>query len=90
MKTFLNEPIHPETKGIVYLCKYDYENSTIKVKRSMQFANGFHALNAYANIPNPESQMASGKDKESFEKKLSELHEKLNDPEWVKDLAGYL
>ena len=90
MKTFLNNPILKTTHGILYLCYYDYETLTIQVKSEIQFESAFEALQAYANIPNPESQMASGKDKESLEKELTALHKKLNDPTWVAELADYL
>lgn len=90
MKTFLGTEILESTLGILYLCKYDYTDKTIEVHGMLQFNNAFTALNAYANIPNPESQMASGKDRESFEKDLQELHAKLRDPEWVVELAEYL
>lgn len=90
LKTWLGEEILEEIRAVLYLCEYDYKTKTIKVVREMLFVSGFDALQAYANIPNPESQMASGKDQESFEKELVQLHAKLNNPEWVKELAGYL
>lgn len=90
MKTFLGKDIKEDTLGILYLCRYNYDLLTIEVGRELQFNNGFDALNAYANIPNPESQMASGKDRDSFLKDLKELHSKLEDEEWVKQLADYI
>ena len=90
MKTFLGTEISESTLGILYLCKYNYIDKTIRVAGELQFNNAFTALNAYANIPNPESQMASGNDKESFEQDLKELHANLNDSEWVKELNEYL
>lgn len=89
-KTFLGEDIHPDTLGIVYLCKYDFNAPSIKVTRELQFKTPFEALEAYANIPNPESQMASGKTQEEMLKQLDSLHKNLNDPEWVAKLAEYL
>ena len=90
MKTFLGAEIPKATRGLVYLCNYDHRTKTMKVVRTLLFANGSNALNAYANIPNPESQLAMGNDRESFEKDLNELHTNLRDPEWVKELAEYL
>ena len=90
MKTFLNEDIAETTLAILYLCQYNYEDKTILVCRAIQFDNEFDALQAYANIPNPESQMASGNNKESFERELWKLHQQLEHPEWVKELANYL
>jgi len=90
MKTFLGTEIHETTLGVLYLCEYNHKDKTIKVHSGLQFNNPSTALNAYANIPNPESQLAMGHDKETFEKNLNELHANLNDPEWVKELAEYL
>ena len=90
MKTFLGTEIPPEIRGILYLCHYDHKVNTITVGREMLFTRAFDALEAYANIRNPESQMAGGGTKEEFEKDLESLHTNLNDPEWVKELADYL
>ena len=87
MKTFTGNPIPEDTLGILYLCEYDRGNQTIKVRGEVTFPSAFDALQAYCNIPNPESQMASGGTKEEFEKDLIILHGKLNDPEWVRELS---
>ena len=90
MRTFLNNPIHSSAIAILYLCEYNHTTKTIKVVKEMQFKNQFEALDAYSNIPNPESQLAAGKDKPSFEYELALLHSRLNNPEWVKDLSNYI
>jgi len=90
MKTFLGTEINPRTRGILYICKYNFLNKTIQVRNEVQFESAFDALEAYANIPNPESQMASGKDKESFERELTQLHNDLNNPKWVESLIEVL
>jgi hypothetical protein len=63
---------------------------TITVMGEIQFESTFECLETYANTPNPASQMASGKDRESFEKELQQLHDNLNDPKWVRELAEVL
>lgn len=90
MNTFLNQEIKADTLGILYLCEYSYSPPNIKVVREIQFTSPFEALEAYANIPNPESQMASGKSQEALFRELESLHRNLNDSEWVKNLANYL
>jgi len=90
MKTFLNNPIKESTRGILYLCKYCYKSQTIFVVRDIQFDNAGDALNAYANIPNPESQVVMGKTELEFLDNLTTLHDNLNNPEWVKGLTDYL
>ena len=90
MKTWLGHEIPENILGILYICNYHSKDNTLEVVHEIGFLSAFDALEAYANIANPESQMASGKDKESFEKDLQKLHDHLNDPEWVKELSGYL
>ena len=90
MKTFLGQPILPKTRAVLYLCDYNYVERTMKVCIEIQFEKPFEALQAYANVPNPESQMASGKDKAAFEKELIALHANLNDPIWVAEYSEYL
>lgn len=90
MKTFLNQPIKPNTLGILYLCEYTHEPPSIKVVREIQFKSPFEALEAYSNIPNPESQMVSGNTQTKLFKELTSLHNNLNNPEWVKGLVDYL
>ena len=90
MKTFLGKELPIETRGVLYLCHYDYVLPKLTVVAEVGFLSAFEALEAYANIPNPESQMASGRTQEEFEMELSKLHANMNDPEWVKELADYL
>ena len=90
MKTFLGQPILPKTRAVLYLCDYNCVERTMKVCIEIQFEKPFEALQAYANVPNPESQMASGKDKAAFEKELIALHANLNDPIWVAEYSEYL
>ena len=90
MKSFTGNELDQSTRGLLYICNYNYVNNTIEVQMTAEFQTPFEALNAYANIPNPESQMASGSTKEEFEQDLQQLHARLSDPEWVKELADYL
>ncbi len=90
MKTFLNEEIKPDTLGVLYLCKYTYDPPSIKVVVAAQFSSAFDALESYANIPNPESQLATGRTQAELFKELESLHNNLNSPEWVAELANYL
>ena len=90
MKTFLGKNISPLTKGILYICLYDHTTKTINVIREIEFRVGYQALEAFANTPNPESQLAYGKTQDSFERELRQLHANLNNPQWVKDLSNYL
>lgn len=88
--TYLGYPIHKKTRGIVYLCDYDHQNKTIKVIGELMFNHPTSALEAYANIPNPESQMAYGWTFEEFIEDLNKLHMNMNDPIWLKELGDRL
>jgi len=90
MKTFLGNEIQENTLGILYLCEYNYKDNTMKVGTVIEFEESFQALQAYATIRVPESQLAIGQTREKFEHELESLHNKLNDPKWVKRLAEYL
>lgn len=90
MNTFLNEEIETDTLAILYLCEYSYTPPSIKVIREIQFKSPFEALEAYSNIPNPESQMASGKDRDKFFSELEILHKNLTNPKWIEELGNYL
>lgn len=90
MTTFLNQPVNPNTLGILYLCEYTYNPASIKVLREIQFESPSLALEAYSNIPNPESQLALGNTQTELFKELDSLHNNLNNPKWVKELAEYL
>ena len=88
--TFLGRPILDDVRAILYLCDYNHTNNTIRVTSELHYYRPFDALEAYANIPNPESMMASGRTKEEFERELMQLHSNLRDEKWVKELADYL
>lgn len=90
MNTFLNEEIKPDTLGILYLCDYNYTPPSIKVVREIQFKSPFEALEAYARIPNPESQIVSGKTQSELFRELESLHKNLVNPKWVEQLGDYL
>jgi hypothetical protein len=88
MKNLLGVELNQSTVAVLYLCKL--KKDKLEVFRCIEFDDSFNALQAYSNIPNPESQMASGKDKKSFERELEILHERMLNPEWVKELHKYI
>jgi len=90
VKTYLGRDIADDIRGVLYLCTYHYDNGTLEVTDELLFTDSFQALNAYAEIPNPASQLARGNTREEFEKSLKQLHDNLDDPTWVYELANYL
>ncbi len=90
MKTKLGAAIPEKTRGILYLCEYDYDKETIKVVREIICESSFMALELYANIRNPESQLVQGKTYDDLITELVKLHCNLDDPKWVAELKEYL
>ena len=81
-------------KGIIYLCKYTHaqegKEANLEVQNILYFSSPGMALQAYANIPNPESQVAFETKESSFKDELEKLHQKMNNQEWVNQLGNYL
>ena len=90
LKTIKVVDIPITTRGILYLCKYDRHVPSLTVFREILFDSGFDALNAYANILNPESQLATGKTFDELIIELKQLHTNMKDPKWLKELDDYL
>ena len=88
MKTILGTEIPTNIKGVLYLCEFD--GTSLEVKREILFESSFDALECYANIPNPESQLATGKTYDILSYELNCLHRNMKDPEWLKELENYL
>lgn len=90
MKTLLNNDIPEGTKGLVYLCDYDYSTRRLTPLRAVFFENEMDALDFYANTPNPPSQLAMTSEEHTFEEEIEILHEEMCDPEWQEQLADTL
>lgn len=89
--------IPEKVKGIIYLCKYTPEKphnkgrlAKLEVINIMYFTSAGRALQSYAEIPNPESQVAYETKTSSFKEELEKLHQRMNDQEWVNQLGNYL
>lgn len=89
-KTILGTIIPPNTKGIVYLCEFTESELVIQVTHEILCDTQFRALDYYANIPNPESQIVMGKTYEELCTNLEMLHKNMKDKEWLKNLAETL
>ena len=90
LKTILGTDIPVTTRGILYLCDYNYRTCSLKVLREMLFDEAFDALNAYANIPNAESQVAMGGSFDELIREVNALHQKMHDHKWLKQLGDTL
>jgi len=88
LKTFLGKEIPLSTRGILYICKL-YPNR-LEVIHEVFFDSAYEAIQAYANTPNPESHMASGKTFDEMIKELIILHRNLRNPEYAKDFHNFI
>lgn len=84
LQTILGEDIPVTTRGIVYLGILLPDK--LVVKRTLMFDNHSDALNAYSNIPNPESQLVMGKTFDELITELHKLHERMKTKEWIEQL----
>ena len=85
LKTKLGRDIPITTRGIVYLC--NFTGNKIDVVGELLYDSAFQALEAYANIPNPESQLVTGKDYNELISSLHILHKNMEDSKWLTELS---
>ena len=87
-ETILGTDVPVSTRAILYLC--DYTGKELKVINEILFDDAFEGLNAYANIPNPESQLITGKTYDDLIHNMTVVHSNMIDKDWLKDLGDYL
>jgi hypothetical protein len=90
MKTLLGNEIPETIKGIVYLCDFDHDKLVITTIAEIMCEQASIALNLYAEIPNPASQLAMGGTHHEFCKELERLHHNMKDRTWLKNLSECL
>ena len=83
-KTVTGIDVPVTAKGILYLC--ELKEKELIVFRTIFFNNSFDALYAYANTPNPASQLVMGETYEDLIDELDVLHQKMKDPDWITQL----
>lgn len=89
-KTILGTEIPENIRGVLYLCKFDPKIPSIKVEVEILRIFAWEALELYANIPNPESQLVTGKTYEELIRNLEILHKNMQDPVWLGELSNCL
>ena len=90
MKTKLGTEIKEDIRGILYLCKFHNTDKPLEVVNEILFTKATGALHAYANIPNPESQLILGKTYEEVFLGLTMLHKNMEDVKWLNELEDCL
>ena len=84
LKTILGEDIPVTTRGILYLGTLHADH--LEVEKTMMFDSVFESWQAYANIPNPESQLAYGDTFDEMIRSLHLLHQNMQKKEWIDEL----
>ena len=82
----LTNEIPIETRAVLYICKVNPKKLTIEVIQSILFDRILWALEAYANIRNPESQLVTAKSYDELCEKLNALHVNMKSRKWVEEL----
>ena len=88
MLSLLGTLVPEEVRGILYICQLDFQAHKLAVVHEVFFASAFIALEAYSNIPNPESQLVSGGTYELMAKEHDQLAINIRDPKWVEELEN--
>ena len=85
-KTIDKKDIPISTRGILFLCALDFEHKKIKIIKELVYDDASEALNAYANIHNPESQLIDARTFQELIEKRKRKLEDMKDPEWINSL----
>lgn len=88
--TVLGTEIDENIRGILYLCEFNRKELSLKVTNEILFESAFIALEAYANIPNPESQLITGKTYEELLLANAEFEKNMVDKDWLNELSECL
>ena len=67
-----------------------FRNMTFEVTGEVLCDDAHQALDLYANIPNPESQLVTGKTFDELITNLHQLHKDIKDPIWLMELKDTL
>ena len=84
LQTALGTDVPLKTRSILYLC--ELKGDKLIVRREILFENRMDGLNAYANIPNPESQLIEGSTYDELIKNMHTLHKMMKSPAWIEML----
>ena len=81
LQTYLGTDIPLETRAILYLCKLTENN--LKVVNEIMFDNTWDGMEAYANIPNPESQLVHGNTYNELIRSVHNLHGRIHTKRFI-------
>jgi len=84
LKTADGVDVHIKARSILYLCHLT--DKGIEVMESRQYGTVMQGLDAYSNIPNPESQLITGKDYDDLIKNMHTLHSMMKRESWLEML----
>lgn len=73
--------------AILFLCEFKRSPLSLRIVNAIPFNDYMDALDAFANIPNPESQLITGVDKEELTNELNLFFQRKDTPEFLNTLA---
>ena len=86
LKTILGTDIPITTRAILYLCHYNPAKKKITVINELITDSQYEGLEYYANTPNLESQLVTGRDFNDLIKNLIKLHGNMKNKQWLTQL----
>lgn len=100
IKEFIRKHFNKEHKGKHFLLMLFETEMELGISNTpnrwectnvLYFTNGTLALDSYANIPNPASQLVDGYDEESLELEAMKIYHGMKDEAWLeRNLYPYL
>lgn len=85
MDTITGTTIPEYIRGVLYICDFS-DRKELQVVNTILFDSVNRAIEAYCEIPNPESQLVVGNDYESLCKNLEIQHSLMKNKLWLKQL----
>jgi hypothetical protein len=90
LQTLLGTDIPTNIRGILYICRFSSTTPSITVIGEKLCEDAGLALMYFANTPNPESQLITGKTYDDLIKNLHRMHAQMQDTKWLNELSEYL
>ena len=84
LQTYLGKDIPLGTLGILYIC--DLTANELKVVNEIFFECPGRALDTYANVMNPESQLMCGNTYDELIEEVHKLHKSMKNPKFIEHL----
>lgn len=89
LRTFNGTLIPETTRAVLYLCDFS-DRKTLKINSTICFSSISEGTIVYSEIPNPESQLITGKTFEELTTNLNKFHENMVTEKFLENLRQSL